>query len=59
MHEKVKNFSNLFSPPTRLTSRGSGKAIIPMSGITLFFYHRNYIDVFEEKFMLVLEWSNE
>ncbi|WVY94006.1 hypothetical protein V8G54_033094 [Vigna mungo] len=32
VHEKVKNFSNLFSLPTRLTSRGSGKAIIPMSG---------------------------
>uniref|UniRef100_A0A0R0J477 TATA box binding protein associated factor (TAF) histone-like fold domain-containing protein n=1 Tax=Glycine max TaxID=3847 RepID=A0A0R0J477_SOYBN len=32
VHEKVKMFSNLFSPPTRVTSRGSGKAVIAMSG---------------------------
>ncbi|XP_061351874.1 transcription initiation factor TFIID subunit 6-like [Gastrolobium bilobum] len=30
MHEKVKIFSSLFSPPTRATSRGKGKAMIAM-----------------------------
>ncbi|CAJ1964023.1 unnamed protein product [Sphenostylis stenocarpa] len=32
VHEKVKNFSNLLTPPTRVTSRGNGKAMIQMSG---------------------------
>jgi len=36
MHEKVKRFSSLLSPQTRATSSGNGKAMIAMSGMTLF-----------------------
>ncbi|KAL2956448.1 hypothetical protein AAZX31_18G085700 [Glycine max] len=32
VHEKVKTFGNLFSPPTQVTSRGSGKSVIAMPG---------------------------
>ncbi|KAG4920781.1 hypothetical protein GYH30_049443 [Glycine max] len=32
VHEKVKTFGNLFSPPTQVTSRGSGKSVIVMPG---------------------------
>lgn len=48
MHEKVKTFSSLLSPPIRATSRGDGKGMTVKSSMTLFLcIIMNCIDVFE------------
>lgn len=56
MHEKVRRFSSLLSPPTRATSRGNGKAMIAMPSTVLFCYIVYCIDVFEA--ISTPEWMN-
>jgi len=42
MHEKVKRFSSLLSPPTRATSSGNGKTMIAMPGMTILMHNELY-----------------
>jgi len=56
MHEKVKRFSSLLSPQTRATSSGNGKAMIAMSGMTLFWCIMNCI-VFEAILVKKMEYK--